>query len=98
LGRPERGQSFDDAGVVGDHHLPVLLLQRHVIIHAHEYALAAHIQISNRQLRHSVIPHPVFTIGIPPPGQTGRRIASPKTGAGSITDPGAESKRFPAAR
>jgi hypothetical protein len=48
----ERGQGFLDASRVVDDHLAILFFHRHVVIHAHQDAFAADIQIFDRQLRH----------------------------------------------
>ena len=44
--QPQRRQRLDDARGIGDDHLAVFFLQRHVVIHAHKHAFAADIQIS----------------------------------------------------
>ena len=48
----EGGQRLLDARDIVDDHLAVLLLHRHVEIHAHQHAFAAHIQIVDGQLGH----------------------------------------------
>ena len=50
--QPERRQGFDDARRVGDDHPAIFFLQRHVVIHPHQDAFAAHVQIFERHLWH----------------------------------------------
>ena len=45
-------QGLVDAGDIGDDHLALFFLERHVVIHAHQHALAPNFQIVDRQLRH----------------------------------------------
>ena len=48
----EGWQRLLDARVIVDDHPAILLLHRHVVIHAHQDAFAAHVQIFDGQLRH----------------------------------------------
>jgi hypothetical protein len=48
------GKRLDDAGVIGDDHLAITFLQRHIVIHAHEHAFAANVQISNSKFCHKL--------------------------------------------
>src|SRR5205823_2367139 len=50
----DRRQRLLDARVVGDDHVPILLVERHVEIHAHEAALPGHVNVANAFLGHKI--------------------------------------------
>ena len=50
----QRGQGLHDPGGIGDDHLAVFFLERHVVIHAHEHAFAFDIKIANSKFCHKL--------------------------------------------
>ena len=48
----ERREGFLDARFVGDDHLAILFVERHIVIHAHENAFAMNIEVADRELCH----------------------------------------------